>query len=542
MSSSRFPILRKIGKLRLNRRRASEQGYILVAVLVLFSLSLSLTMILLNASAVGRGSIASVRTAETEYLDAEATAQEAFQWLNATSRKWGSLFSGGVFTKTFVRNPIPSVGLNDSGSFNIPTRVKIAGTNNSAILHSDPSTFGIAAFPQSNDLISGELYQPTKSFQEQIFARGKVRVTLVDAIPLDPSNLNSTEYSPVFRIDAMKAAERGGHVSMIVTGKMQTAPGSGFIGKTYVEMRQSCDSYQSSTSIPNFSSQARRANCPIASEGSIAVHSTSTIFGSVTTKSTLATGSPWEGPICASFASGCPVKGTICTGSTCQTPILNLSPSSFSAACPNTAPDLMIPGGYSELTAQTIESIREPSSSTNTPPGTPARTIRNNCWQNLKIGANGWARFRSGLSGSAPVAFYIKNLEIAKNARVLFDDNGGKQITLYVDRIVGDTYNGNQIGGLKSSACGSMVAPNMLKLNYWGSYPLTLNGNATINSFLVAPNAAVTISGNFTFHGGIMADRLVANGSGALHYDETGGNAVNVDMQLRIRSIQEYFR
>lgn len=542
MNSFGIPYLKKMGKARLSHRRVSERGYILVSVLVLFSLALSLTMILLNASAVGRGSMASVRMAEREYLDAEATAQESFQWLNATSRKWGSLFSGGVFTKTFVRNPTPSIGSNDSGSFKVPTRVKIAGTNNSVILHSDSSTFGMTAFPQSNDLISGELYQPIDRFKEQAFARGKVRVTLIDAIPLDPSNLNSTEYSPVFRIDAMKAADRGGHVSMIVTGKMQTAPGSGFVGKTYVEMRQPCDSYQSSTSITNFSTQARRANCPIASEGSIAIHSTTTIFGSVTTKSTLASGSPWGGPICASFASGCPVKGTICTGSTCQTPALNLSPSSFSAACPTTAPDLTILGGGSEVTAQTIESIREPSSSTNTPPGTPAKTFRNNCWQNLKIGTNGWARFRSGLNGSAPVAFYIKNLEIAKNARVLFDDNGGKQITLYVDRIVGDSYNGNQIGGLKSDASGSMVAPNMLKLNYWGSYPLTLNGNATMNSFVVAPHAAVTVSGNFTFHGGIMADRLVANGSGALHYDETGGNAVNVDMQLRIRSIQEYFR
>ena len=542
------PYLKRSGEVKLNKemihklKYKSQGGYILVAVLVLFTIALSFTVTALTSSSSGRISISSARNAEKEYFDAESTMQSAYAWLNQESSNFGSLFSGSVFVNTFSRSTSPSIGSNDTGLLKIPTRIKVSGTNNSIILHNSSDAFGTAVFPPSTNLITGQAFNGLSTFSSQTFSNGIVRITLIDAIPLDPTNLSSTEYSPVFRIDALRAKDRGGHVSSIITGKMQTAPGSGFVGKDYLEMRQSCDSYQSSNTSPSWSASNRRANCPIASEKTIYIHQNTTIYGSATTKQSLEGASPWGGPLCASFASGCPVKGTVCSGSTCQPPVVTLTPASFASACSSTAPNLTISSGTNEGNAPTIESLKTPSTSTNTPAGTPANTYRNNCWDTLKINSGRWARFRAGLNGSTPVAFYVKNLDIANNATVLFDDNGGKQITIYVERIVGDNYNGNQIGGLKSPSAGTLIPPNMLKINYWGTNSLTLNGTAQMNSFLVAPNATVNVSGNFTYNGGIMANRLVATGSGALHYDETGGNAVNVDMQLRLRSMNEYFR
>lgn len=522
--------------------RASQEGYILVSILLLSALAALLTIIALDSSSAGRKAIASTRKAETEFFNAEGAMQTAYAWINEQSANWGSLFSGSVFVATFTRSTTPSVGSNDTGQFTVPTRIKLLGTNNSAIIHNRTAAFGSAAFPASTNLITGASYDALTDFSAKVNLDSLVRITLVDAIPLDPTSPATTEYSPVFRIDALRAADRGGQVSALVTGKMLTTPGSGFSGRDFIELRQSCDSYQSSTASPNYSTTSRRANCPIGSEGPVYIHSSATVNGSVTTKSSIATGSPWGGSICASFASGCPVQGTICAGSTCNPPTMTLTPSSFAAACSSTAPDLTISSGTSEATAWTIESAKAPNTTTNQPSGTPANTYRNNCWNNLKINSNRWVRFRAGLSGSTPTAFYIKTLDIANNATVLFDDNGGKQITLYVEKIVGNSYNGNQIGGLKSTQPTAMIPPNMLKVNYWGTAALTLNGNAMMNSFLVAPNAGVTVSGNFTYNGGIMAKSLVASGAGALHYDETGGNAVNIDMQLRMRTMNEYFR
>jgi hypothetical protein len=525
-----------------NNSTRGDKGFVLIGVLVLLTAALFLTGAALTYASNARVAVAATRQSDFEYLDAESTAQEAFSWLNQYSADWGSLFSGGVFTTTFTRSAVPSIGSNDNGPLPIPTRIKVIGTNNSVILNKNEDVFGPAVFPPTANLISGVPFQPIQRFAATEFRRGLPRITLVDAIPLDPGNLSATEYSPVFRIDAIRAPNRGGHIAMYVTGKMQTASGSGFVGRSYIEMRQSCDSYQSSQSFPNYLTSRRRANCPISSEGTINIHSSSTIFGSATTKGSLATSSPWGGSLCASFTSGCPVKGTVCANASCSTPVVKLTPSSFAAACPNSGANLTISSGSSDSTAWTIESTTTANPSTNTPTGVPSKTYRNNCWNALKVNAGNWVRFRAGLNGSAPTAFYIKQLDIASNSTILFDDNGGKQITLYVEQIVGNSYNGNQIGGIKNKSAGTMVAPNMLKVNYWGSAPLTLNGTATINSFLVAPNAAVNISGNFTYNGGIMADRLTAAGSGALHYDETGGNAVNVDMQLRLRSINEYYR
>lgn len=524
------------------RRPGQDGGYILVSILILSALAALLTITALDSSSTGRNAIASTRKAETEYFDAEGAMQTAYAWLNEQSANWGSLFSGSVFVTTFTRSTTPSVGSNDTGHFTVPTRIKLFGTNNSAIIHNNGEAFGSSAFPPSTNLISGASYHALSDFSARVNLSSLVRITLVDAIPLDPTSLTTTEYSPVFRIDALRAADRGGQVSALVTGKMLTTPGSGFSGKDFVELRQSCDSYQSSTASPIYSAASRRANCPVASEGAVSIHSSTTVHGSITTKSSITSGNPWGGSVCASFASGCPVQGTICTGSTCQPPTITITPSSFAAACSSTAPDLTISNGNSEATAWTIESHKTTNPTTNQPSGSPANTYRNNCWNKLTINANRWARFRAGLSGSTPTAFYIKTLDIANNATVLFDDNNGKQITLYVESIVGNSYNGNQIGGLKSTSPITMIPPNMLKVNYWGTAPLTLNGNAMMNSFLVAPTAGVTVSGNFTYNGGIMAKSLVASGAGALHYDETGGNAVNIDMQLRMRTLNEYFR
>lgn len=137
-----------------NNSTRGDKGFVLIGVLVLLTAALFLTGAALTYASNARVAVAATRQSDFEYLDAESTAQEAFTWLNQYSADWGSLFSGGVFTTTFTRSAVPSIGSNDNGPLPIPTRIKVIGTNNSVILNKNEDVFGPAVFPPTTNLIS----------------------------------------------------------------------------------------------------------------------------------------------------------------------------------------------------------------------------------------------------------------------------------------------------------------------------------------------------------------------------------------------------
>jgi hypothetical protein len=137
---------------------------------------------------------------------------------------------------------------------------------------------------------------------------------------------------------------------------------------------------------------------------------------------------------------------------------------------------------------------------------------------------------------STQYPYFIDTLDISNTGRLNFAPSTPTgTITLYVRKIINDRFNGNQIFNINNK-------PYQLRVNYLGNDPLLLNGTAAMNSFVVAPYAPITISGNFTFSGGIKATSLVGSGSGSLHYDESGDITTLKDVSYTLRSVTQHYR
>ncbi|MCC6932946.1 MAG: hypothetical protein IT292_06800 [Deltaproteobacteria bacterium] len=134
--------------------------------------------------------------------------------------------------------------------------------------------------------------------------------------------------------------------------------------------------------------------------------------------------------------------------------------------------------------------------------------------------------------------YYFNILELKNNSNSQFDvqpNPAGGVVTLYVNSIVGDKFNGNQT--INSGR------PFNFRMFYLGSNTLTLDGNASMNAGLVAPNASLSESGTFDFNGAILAKRLLLNGAGNIHYDESlAGNGEVNDTQYRLRELIQFYR
>lgn len=102
--------------------------------------------------------------------------------------------------------------------------------------------------------------------------------------------------------------------------------------------------------------------------------------------------------------------------------------------------------------------------------------------------------------GTEPVVYNLQSLALNGNSRV---DLVGPVII----NVAGDT--------TVSGSLGSAAHPSWLTLNL-AAGGLTLNGGATCDGFVTAPNGTVTINGNSTLTGGVASDRLTINGSGLL--------------------------
>lgn len=498
-------------------RGTPEGGYMLVAVLVLVSVAAIVVASALELTSSSSHSILAGENRSEEFLLNEQTFSLGVGWMRGNSTSLADPFSRNNFYSVFDRSS-PSLGSNDTSSFGVPTKIKKQGSSQSAIL-TNTSALASGWFPSTVDTVTGTSFNPLTNFQSTAMGSKKIRVTLVDAVAVDPTKdfgdtdagnpAPQTDFQPVYRIDSMDSLTSGSHLFGYFLGSLQYDYGVGFYGHNYFEMRQPCDSYISNNGA--YSSSSKRANCSTGSNSEIRIHQTTSIYGTSRTNGAFNTTPPFGGKVCADFTSGCPNPGATCSGSSCQVAGLP-SFSTWSTYCPTSQ------AGISPASGTTLT--------------VAGNNPNQKCWASLTVGANKIVTLTS-----TQYPYFIDVLDIANNGRLNFAPSPSTgTITLYVRKFNNnDRFNGNQMFNSNNK-------PYQLRINYLGTNDLVLNGAATIHGFLVAPYAGVSVQGNHTYSGGIKALNLTFTGAGSVHYDESGDITTLKDVSYRLKGMTQRYR
>jgi hypothetical protein len=492
-----------------------DKGNILLGVMILVAISAIMIATALDFAATSSRTTANERSRTREYYESEQSLAIAVSWLRSNSKNLTTVFGRSNFYQTFDRSA-PSYGGNDSGVAQVHTKVKLRNTNNSVFLAND-SALGASSFPNTTNASTGASFNPVSEFSSGSFGPDLVRITLVDAVPVDPAKdfgdpdngaaPPQTDFYPVFRIDAMESTSKGSHVYGYVVGNLIYDYGIGFYGRDFLELRQTCDSYLSTDG--QYTDSTKWANCSTGSNGEIRIHQAEALYGSAQTNGSIRTSPPFGGNVCSDFLNGCPNRGLTCQGSTCN------------------VPDLPVYGTWSSYCPTNQGNLNVNSDSTLTVAGNSANQ---KCWNNVSIG-NGTTLTLTSTS----YAYFFNSLNL-NNGTLAFEPNPNTgTITLYVNNWGGNNFNGNQVLNTNNK-------PFQLRIHYLGNNSLTLNGTAEIRAFIVSPNAGVTVSGNFDYHGGIRAANLTLTGNGDIHYDESGDVTTLGDSQYSLRNIIQKYR
>lgn len=497
-------------------RENASPGYILLGVLILVTISGFVILSSFNVASTFNQSVDATKDRSTEYYNAEKTMDIALSWLRNNSSGIVLAFSRTNFYTNFDKSSL-SAGANDTGSFPIPTRVKAQGTSNSVIL-SDSSTFIAPTFPTTLDANTGNSFNAKTTFTGSSFGSDHVRVTLIDAVPVDSSKdygdtdagnaTPDTDFTPVFRVDAVKQNASGGYVYGYILGSLAYNYGIGFYGKNSLELDQPCDSYLSNNGA--YSAATKRANCAAGSNGTAKVHNNTSLYGTLKTNGAISTASPFSGTVCADFASGCPNPGQTCQGTSCNVPGLPVY-SAWNVYCPSNQGNVTV-NSNSSLTVA-------------------GNAANQKCWGTVTVNTNKTLTLKT-----TNYSYFIDTFDIANNGIVNFSPTPANgTINLYVRSFTGNKFNGNQVFNTNNK-------PYQLRIHYLGNADLTLNGTAAMSAFLIAPYANVTVQGTFDYSGGIKALSLTSTGSGLLHYDESGDITTLSDVTFRVKNVHERYR
>ncbi|MCB0320177.1 MAG: hypothetical protein KDD60_04570, partial [Bdellovibrionales bacterium] len=208
----------------------NESGSAIVGVLIFLALALVMTAGILSYNQGELHHTYALKKRSSAYYRAEAATGKAVAWLKEHSKDLVSPFTRENFYSTFEIDTAIQLGTNEGANFGVPTRVKLTGTDQSAIL-----VYGqegaTANFPNTVNIDSGEDFDPVAAFASEDFGDMIVRVTLVNAIPEIPANdfgptpaaTPTTDFRPVFRIDASTAANGGTHVYAYATSEIVTS-------------------------------------------------------------------------------------------------------------------------------------------------------------------------------------------------------------------------------------------------------------------------------------------------------------------------------
>lgn len=490
-------------------------GYVLVGVMILLAISAIMVATALDFAATSSKTILSEKVRTREYYQAEDSLAKATSWIRDNSKNLTSVFNRSNFYTTFDRTN-PTYGSNDSGTVRVLTKIKMQGTSNSAIL-ANSATLATALFPNTVNTSTGASFNPVAQFSAGSFGSDIVRVTLVDAVAVDPTKdygdpdlgnaAPATDFYPVFRVDAMKATDRGAHVYGYAVGNLIYDYGVGFYGRDVFEMRQGCDSYLSNNG--NYSSASRRANCTTGSNGTLQIHQNETLYGSAQTNGSINESSPFGGAVCSDFSSGCPNAGLKCAGASCGVPGLPAY-NSWASYCPTNR-------GNPDTNNQTLT--------------VSGNAASQKCWATVDIGSS-----KTLTLTSTNYPYFFDTLKIHNNGALAINPSPSTgTVTIYVRNWDGNKFNGNQVLNANNK-------PYQLRIHYLGTNALTLNGNAQMRAFLVSPYAAVSVQGNFDYYGGIKATSLTFTGNGDIHYDESGDITTLGDTQYSLRNIIQRYR
>uniref|UniRef100_A0A0A8KWY1 Putative membrane protein n=1 Tax=wastewater metagenome TaxID=527639 RepID=A0A0A8KWY1_9ZZZZ len=499
----------------------SSPGYALsIVVMILALMGMLIAASLMRQSTRAR-TIHATKIRAEEFMQAETTIGHTVSWLRANSQKLAVPFTKERFYSSFDKTN-PTYGANDTEIFKVPTQVKLASSNNSAIVIADAGTginLATPGFPTSWDLTTLGSFNLTNEFAAADLGEVPVRLTLVNAVAYDPTKdygpppnaAPETDFYPIYRVDAMNDLTEGSHVYGTIVGKLIHRFDIGIYGQDYLELRQQCDSYKSSEG--QYAVGRRRANCAAGSNSTSAVHKNEEIYGTLRTNGSIQAVSPWGGNTCADFTAGCPNKGETCAGEDCGVPLLDQF-QAWNVYCPVDQGNKTVSGN------ETL--------------GLAGSNPSQKCWDTVVIQGNS----RLVLT-STSVPYFFKTLTLQNNSNSVLDiqpDNPNKAVEVYVLNITGNAFNGNQVFNINNR-------PRNFVFNYLGTNELTLNGTAAMNVALTAPNAQVTVSGSFTYSGALLARRLVLSGAGQVHYDEDlGGFGTVVDMQYSLKDLVQYYR
>lgn len=483
--------------------KKQDDGYVLMGVLFLIALGLIAVAGMLDSSASNSKTRALVNTQSQNYYEVEETLNRVVAWLQTNSKNITSAFLAANFENNFDLGS-PALGDNEGEYFGVPTMVKMNGGSNSVML-SNNDFFGTPAFPSTNHMDTNAAFDAATEFENADLGEANARVVLIWA------RQTQGNYEPIFRIDVVTGnnPDRGVHSYSYVYTTLQGggSPG-GFYGKnslTFNTPNNDCYSYAYAYSGGAWSRGAPRSNCPAASDNMITV--SSDIYG--TAASLIDPGVTLAPP-------GGNVSAGVCEGAGCHSIALPSWGSNWSDHCP---------GGGADLTINANTTL----------------TIAG-CYRDVSISNN-----RTLTLNNVTTPFYFRNIiQNGNNARVGFPnirathgtnaDGSDKAVTIYLQQWGNNNVNGNQFTNPNN-------APHQVVFNYYGTNALTFNGTADINAFVVAPNASVTVSGNFNFYGGIRALSLLINGNARVNYDEAGGLSPGIsDMSFALKKASQRYR
>ncbi len=493
----------------------NERGYALVALLIMLAVSVVVVAGSLKLSSASSRTTYATKVRSTRYYTAESGLGSGLSWLRSESQNLVSPYTRENFYDNFDLTS-PTVGDNDVEQFGVPTKLKLKGTNNSAILSSDV-LLASAAFPATEHITSGVAFDAITAFANANLGLGKVRVTLIDAAPLDPAKdygpppnpAPTTDFYPIYRIDAVSENDRGARVYGYVTGSLYYTDTIGFYGRDFADVRQDCKSFPFVNATVNTS--AINAKCPVGSNALISMQNNAEIYGSARSNGSINNS---VGHVCADFTPGCPNSGTTCSGAACNVPGLpTIDPWATHCSAGNLGAVNVPANGNVTLTAGS-----DPTQ---------------HCWTSITIQNKGKLTLTTTTS-----PYWFQSLDIvggnAQTQLIVSPSPAGGTVRLYIDTVVGDHVNGNQ-------AVNPNSRPSQFRLYYLGTNDLVLNGNSKMGMAVVAPNAGIIIQGSSDFNGGAIAQDLTLTGSANIYYDETLGGSTLNDVYYKLRQAVEYY-
>lgn len=472
----------------LNKRNKSQNGYLIVGVLVIMGICLLISANLLQSSSSSTSTRRVVKKNTENFYLVEKSINKVTAWLQVNSKNIVKAFDSTNFPLNFDLGS-PVAGTN-TGSFQIPTLVKMKGTTNSVQL-TNSSYFGTSAFPNTTNIDTGAAYNAVNAFNSADFGSGvNVRLLMIWALATDG------HYEPIFRVDAVTGGstpEYGVHGINFIKSSLIASNGvAGYYAEKEIGTgtpNNVCRSYQYTWNgtTSTWTRGAARSNCIITSPKEVWLRSA--IQGNVYVNTTAG----------ITLDTGGSVSGTMCQ-----------APGCFSYTLPTLSTWTTSCGGV----GTNITATGTSASPTNI---TAGATMASRCYNTITIPSNKTVRFTT-----PNVPYYIKAItpQNNSNSRITFSTVGpGNKYILYVDNFTGGQLNGNQF-------VGTNLAPHQLEIYLTNTTDFTLNGTATMNGVFTGTTATRFFpNGNFSFFGALRGNVIDVLGNSVLGYDEALGGA-----------------